>query len=101
MGMLLAYHYGWTSPFSSEKHNRLTDLAIRNGLLHPEALHLTEEKCDDRLSFALLTATGQRCVTAYKRGRWNKTLDELSARGGSFTLKLMSEELDARTARNA
>ena len=101
MGMLLAYHYGWDSPFSLEKHNRLTDLAILNGLLHPEAPYFAEAKCDDRLSPALLTASGQLCVTAFKKGRWNQILDELGARRSPVTLESMIEAVNAQVVLNA
>ena len=95
IGLLLAYHYGWNSPYFSKKHNRLTDLAIRHGLLRPEAPHITEDKRYDGFDSALLTTTGQHCVAAHKKGRWNKLLDELSARGGSVTLESMIEAVNA------
>ena len=95
IGMLLAYHYAWDSPYYPPQHNRLAELAVDHGLLHPQVPR-TDRNWHDPLEPACLTASGQRCVAAFKNGSWNRVLDELAVRGKPTELEAIIEAVCAR-----
>ena len=94
IGMLLAYHYGWDSHYYPPQHNPLAELAVDHGLLHPQAPR-TDYNWHDPLEPSCLTASGQRCVAAFKNGIWNRVLDGLTARGKPIGLAGMIEAVGA------